>query len=179
MTCGCGETASGGVVTAVPDLLAHALLGYTLATGLRHRLSWVTPAYVTVCMAGALIPDTSKVFLVVPDGVVESALGVPFSWYALHTVGGVTVAVLIGVVLVDRGERARVFGLLSLGAVSHLVADGLLFTVSGYSKPMLWPVTRVAFPTPGLYLSTEPTPLVVAGTVAVVVRVAVRRRVND
>ena len=163
-------------MTSVPDLLAHALIGYTLATALRLRLSWLSSAYVTVCMAGALIPDTSKVYLVVPDGVVESMLGVPFSWYALHTVGGVVIAVLVGVVLVDRSERLRVVGLLSLGAVSHLVADGLLFTVSGYSKPMLWPVTRLSLPTPGLYLSTEPTPLVVAGAAAAVAWIVVRRR---
>jgi len=38
---------------------------------------------------------------------------------------------------------------------------------------MLWPVARVGLPTPGLYLSTEPTPLVVAAAAALVARVVV------
>lgn len=160
-------------VTGVPDLLAHALLGYTLGTLLRARLDWCSPAYVTVCAAGALIPDTAKAYLVVPDAAVTAALGVPFSWHALHTVGGVTVAVLVGGALVHRTDRARVVGSLGVGAASHLVADGLLYTASGHSKPMLWPVTRVGLPTPGLYLSTEPTPLVVAAAAALVARVVV------
>jgi hypothetical protein len=77
--------------------------------------------------------------------------------------------------VVAGAERRRVLGLLSLGAVSHLAADALLLTATGYSKPMWWPVAHVGLPTPGLYLSTEPTPLFVAGAVAAVLW-AVRRR---
>ena len=152
----------------MPDLFAHALIGYCLGTALSFRYDWLTPAYVTVVMAGAFVPDLSKVYLLVPDAIVADAIGLPFSWFGLHTVGGSAVAVLIGVVLVADDERRRVLGLLSLGAASHLVADALLLTPSGYSKPMWWPVAHVGLPSPGLYLSTEPTPLFVAGAVAVV-----------
>lgn len=159
----------------MPDLFAHAVIGYCLGTALALRYDWLTPTYVTVVMAGAFVPDISKVYLLVPDAVVGETLGVPFSWFALHTLGGSAVAVLIGVVLVAGDERRRVLGLLSLGAASHLVADALLLTPTGFSKPMWWPVAHVGLPSPGLYLSTEPTPLFVASAVAVVLW-AVRRR---
>jgi hypothetical protein len=159
----------------MPDLFAHAVIGYCLGTALALRYDWLTPAYVTVVMAGAFVPDVSKVYLLVPDAVVADALGVPFSWFALHTLGGSAVAVLIGVVVVAADERRRVLGLLSLGAVSHLAADALLLTPTGFSKPMWWPVAHVGLPSPGLYLSTEPTPLFVASAVAVVLW-ALRRR---
>jgi hypothetical protein len=159
----------------MPDLLAHAVIAYCLGTALALRYDWLTPGYVTVVMAGAFVPDVSKVYLLVPDAVVAEALGVPFSWFALHTLGGSAVAVLIGVVLVADDERRRVLALLSLGTASHLAADALLLTATGYSKPMWWPVARVGLPSPGLYLSTEPTPLFVASAVAVVLW-AVRRQ---
>jgi len=162
-------------VTPVPDLLTHVLAGYTLATALRVRFDWLSPAYVTVCMAGGLLPDTAKLYLVVPDAAIATLLGVPFSWHVLHTLGGVVVGVSVGGVLARRADRLRVVGLLSLGAGSHLAADGLLLTGSGHSKPMLWPLVRVGLPTPGLYLSTEPTPLVVTGVAAVAVSLFVRR----
>lgn len=159
----------------MPDLLAHAVLGYCLGTALSFRYDWLTPTYVTVVMAGAFIPDISKIYILVPDQAVADALGVPFSWFALHTLGGSAVAVLVGVVLVAGDERRRVLGLLSLGAASHLAADALLLTPTGFSKPMWWPVAHVGLPSPGLYLSTEPTPLFAASAVAVVLW-AVRRR---
>jgi hypothetical protein len=162
-------------VTPVPDLLTHVLVGYTLATVLRVRFDRLSPAYVTVCMAGTLLPDTAKLYLVVPDAAVATLLGVPFSWYVLHTLGGVVVAVSVGGVLARRADRLRVVGLLSLGAVSHLAADELLLTASGYSKPMLWPLVRVEPPMPGLYLSTGPTPLVAASVAAVAVSLFTRR----
>jgi hypothetical protein len=159
----------------MPDLFAHAVIGYCLGTALAFRYDWLTPAYVTVVMAGAFVPDLSKVYLLVPDAVVAETLGVPFSWFALHTLGGSAVAVLIGGGLVAGDERRRGLGLLSLGAGSHLVADALLLTPTGFSKPMWWPVAHVGLPSPGLYLSTEPTPLFVASAVAVVLW-ALRRR---
>ncbi|MFC5365319.1 metal-dependent hydrolase [Salinirubrum litoreum] len=160
----------------MPDLFAHAVIGYCLGTALSFRYDWLTPTYVTVVMAGAFVPDVAKIFLLVPDAVVSDALGLPFSWFALHTVGGSAVAVLIGVVLVAGEERRRVLGLLSLGTASHLVADALLLTATGYSKPMWWPVAHVGLPSPGLYLSSEPTPLFVASAVAVVLWALRRRR---
>jgi hypothetical protein len=110
-------------VIAVPDLLSHAFIAYTLCTLLAARYRWLTPQYVTVGMAGAFVPDIAKVDLVLPGAVVGKALGVPVSWFGVHTLGGAAVAALVGVVLAASGERRRVAALLALGAGSHLAAD--------------------------------------------------------
>jgi membrane-bound metal-dependent hydrolase YbcI (DUF457 family) len=165
----------------MPDLLAHALVAYSLATLLSWRYEWLSPAYVTVAMAGAFVPDLTKVSLLVPTSTVQSVLGVPFSWFALHTLGGSLVSLTIGVVLVASPERKRVTALLGLGVVSHLLADALLHNPSGRSYPLLWPLSYYHPPTPGLYLSTDPEPTLVAAVVAGCLFLAtrVRQRQDD
>lgn len=160
----------------MPDLLAHALLAYVLARLLSWRIDWVTTPYVTAAMAGAFIPDIQKVKLLVPDWRVEALLGLPFDWFGWATLGGAVLSVLIGVAVVSPRVRWRAGAALSLGAASHLLADALLRSPSGRSFDVLWPLSRWHPPTPGLYLSTEPTPSVVVGAVALVVWVAHRRR---
>ena len=162
----------------MPDLLAHALLAYTLAGVLSWRVDWLSPRYVTVAMAGAFVPDIVKIKLVVHSEVVAALVGLPFGWDALHTLGGSAVSVAVGVVLVADRERRRVAALLGLGAASHLLADALLLTPSGRSYPLLWPLSRLNPPTPGLYLSTDPAPMVVAAVAAGVVFVVSRRRAH-
>lgn len=163
----------------MPDLLAHALVGYALGLLLSWRYEWMSPAHVTVVMAGAFVPDLSKADLIVPSGSVEAALGIPFDWFALHTAGGALVAIAVGTAVVARAERGRVFGLLSVGAVSHLLADGLLRQPSGRSYAMFWPVSQYHPPTPGLYLSTQAEPTVAAAAFAGVVWLATRYRRRD
>ncbi|ELZ97037.1 putative membrane-bound metal-dependent hydrolase [Haloferax mucosum ATCC BAA-1512] len=153
----------------MPDLLAHALLAYSLATIASWRFDWISRPYVTVAMAGAFVPDMAKAALVVPNYRVEQFVGIPFSWFGLHTLGGVLCSVLVGVLLVGRRERVRVFLLLSVGAGSHLLADAFLLKPSGRSYPVVWPVSRVFPPTPGLYLSTDTAPAIVLAVVALVV----------
>lgn len=160
----------------MPDLLAHALLAYALGRLLSVRYAWPSPAYTTVVMAGAFIPDLAKAELVVPSGTVAQLVGLPFDWFAFHTAGGVLVAIAIGVLVVAPSERRRTAALLGLGATSHLLADGLLLTASGRSYAMFWPLTRYHPPTPGLYLSTRPEPTIAIGLVAAVVWVVTRDR---
>lgn len=151
----------------MPDLLAHALIAYSICTVLAWRSDWLNSTHVTAGMVGAFIPDMMKVSLIVPDVAVEGILGVPFSWSGIHTAGGALIAVLIGMAVVVPRERARIGALLAVGAASHLLADALLLTPSGRSYEILWPLLRYNPPTPGLYLSTQPGPTIVAGTVAV------------
>jgi len=150
----------------MPDLLTHTLLAYTLGMVFSWRYDWLTPQYVTVAMAGAFIPDLAKIGLVIPRNQIAALLGVPFNWFGIHTLGGVLLAALIGVVFVTPTSRRRVFALLSLGAGSHLLIDAFLVKVSGHSYPLLWPLTTYAPPTPGLYLSTDVLPAVVMGLIA-------------
>lgn len=153
----------------MPDLLAHAFLAYAVCRVLSWRWEWLTTAYVTVGMVGALIPDLTKVSLVVPNHAMEALVGVPFSWYSLGSGGGVVVSVLVGVVLAASEVRRPVGIALGLGAGSHLLADSLLLTPTGYSTQLLWPLAQVRTPTPGLYLSTQPEPTVVTGAIAAVI----------
>lgn len=159
----------------MPDLLTHALVMYVVCTVVSWRVEWLTPSYVTVGMMGAMIPDLTKVKLVVSSHRVESVLGVPFDWFALHTLGGSLVSVLIGTVLVPHGYRTRVLSLLMLGAVSHLLLDALLIGPSGHSYALLWPLTGYHPPTPGLYLSTDRWPAVGTATLAALVWLRTRR----
>jgi hypothetical protein len=162
----------------MPDLLAHALLAYSLATLCSWRFDWLTAPYVTVAMAGAFIPDITKIEIAVTSAQVETLLGLPFDWGALHTLGGSVVSLTVGVVLVSTAARRRVAVLLGVGAGSHLLADALLLTPSGRSYPLLWPLSDVHPPTPGLYLSTQFEPMFVAAALAAVVFVLTRRRVD-
>lgn len=160
----------------MPDLLTHALAAYVLATVLSWRYDWLTPPYVTATMAGAFVPDIVKIGLFVHPQVIVDLTGLPFTWQPLHYLGGVLLSVLVGVLVVVPRERLRVFVLLGVGAASHLVLDGMLRTASGRSFPVFWPLSQYRPPTPGLYLSTDPWPALVALTVAAVVWAATRYR---
>lgn len=156
-------------MTEMPDLLTHAFLAYTTLRVLSWRYDWLTNPYITAGMAGAFIPDIAKIELLVRGPTVEAVVGIPFSWWPIHQVGGTAICVLIGVVLVDEARRRKTLLVLSFGAGSHLIADALLMNASGRSYAVLWPLTRWHPPTPGLYLSTEPEPTIVTGVLAVVV----------
>lgn len=158
----------------MPDLLTHALVAYTVCTLLSWRYTWLTPPYVTVGMVGAFVPDLVKINLLVRAPEVSQFLSVPFVWTPLHTLGGSLVSVGIGVVLVRHAERWRVAALLGFGAATHLVADSFLRTPTGAVGAFLWPVWTQPIRLPGLYLSTDPWPTLVALLVAGVVTVVNR-----
>lgn len=160
----------------MPDLLTHVLIAYALGTALSLQYDWLTPEYVTVVMLGSVVPDLTKIYLVVPSYRIEAWLGIPFDWFAIHTVGGVLVATAVGALCTTRDHRRRVFGLLLVGALLHLVLDALLIKVSGHMEPMLWPLTSYRPPTPGLYLSSDRWTIAVAGAFAVLARYARARR---
>ena len=160
----------------MPDLLAHALIAYTLGHVLSWRYDWLSSPYVTVVMAGAFIPDLMKIVLVVPGEMVEVATGFPFDWFALHTLGGCLISVGIGVVLAANKERRRVAALLTLGMSSHLIADAFLITPSGRAFPLFWPLTRYQPALPGLYLSTDPLPMIVTGVAGLAALIISRSR---
>jgi hypothetical protein len=151
----------------MPDLLAHAFIAYAVCRVLSWRVEWLTTQYVTVGMVGALIPDITKIYLLFPNHVMERLLGMPFSWYSLGSGGGVVISVLVGVVLAASDVRRHVAVVLGIGAGSHLFADSLLLTPTGYSTQLLWPLSQARTPSPGLYLSTQPEPMIAAGLVAI------------
>lgn len=120
-------------------------------------------------MVGAMLPDLNRLQLIVHPYVIESLLGTPFSWFGFHTLGGVILTSLIGAMLVGSDHRKYVFGLLLLGAVSHLVLDSFLHLPSGVLPPLWWPLTDRRFTTHGLYMSYHRLPVLLVGASAVIV----------
>jgi hypothetical protein len=161
----------------MPDLLTHTLVGFTIGTVLSWQIDWAERHYVTAVMVGAVVPDLVKVKLLVPSAQLADSLGIPFSWLPLHTLGGAALSVLlIGTLVVGESHRRRALLMIAIGALSHLVLDGLLRTPTGRGGPVFWPITAYQPPTPGLYLSTDPWPAALAVAIAAVV-VYVDRRV--
>lgn len=148
------------------DLLTHVLVAYVLATLASIRYEWISPAHVTAAMAGAMIPDLNRLELVVPPELVESAVGIPISWTAFHTLGGSLLVVAIGVLCVPREYRRGVAAMALLGMASHHALDLLVTNPTGHTYPVLWPLSAYHPPTPGLYLSSDRWPAAVAGVAA-------------
>lgn len=145
----------------MPDLLTHALVAYGLGTLVTSRAERLSSHHVTLAMIGAMLPDLNHISVLLSGSVVELTLGVPFDWDALQTGGPVLLLVLIGTVLATE-DRPSAFGFLSLGALSHLLADMLITLADGRSQSVFWPATRYQPPSPGLYLSTNLEPLLTA-----------------
>jgi hypothetical protein len=150
----------------MPDLLTHVFVGYILGTATTRLTNKSRTPLTTVVMLGALLPDLTKIQLLITDTQVEAYLGIPFSWFALHTLGGVLTTAGIGAVIAASDYRRRVFSLLLLGAFSHLVLDSMLYKPTGYVGPLWWPLVDTALPTPGLYLSFDIWPSIVTGLLA-------------
>lgn len=158
------------------DLLTHVLVAYVLATLLSWRDGAISPRLTTLAMAGAVIPDLSRMELVVPAASIETALGVPFSWAAFHRVGGAAIVVLIGALAVPPRYRRRALVLLAIGAGSHFALDTLTYSSTGVTRPFLWPLTDRGFATPGLYVSSERWPALLSAVAATTVCFASGRR---
>jgi len=146
----------------MPDLLTHVLVVFAITTVLSWRLEWLDARLVPVAMAGAVIPDLAKIELLVSPRVIETALGIPFSWRPIHRVGGAIVLVAIFTLLFDRTERrpAAIIGL--FGALSQFPLDGLIQRANDLSPPYLYPMTWWRPPAGNLYLSSDLWPLLSA-----------------
>ncbi|QLH81514.1 hypothetical protein [Halosimplex pelagicum] len=157
------------------DLLTHVLAAYVVLTVASWRVDRITPQWVAVGMCGGAIPDLVKVDLVVDSMAVEGALGAPFTWSAVSTLGGV--ALVAGAIALAFGPRyrRRAYAYLVAGGALSLVLDGLRVYADGRAGPWLYPVTWWRPPTPSLYVTSDPRVLVVAVVAAAAVFAANRR----
>lgn len=144
------------------DLLTHVLAAYVVLTVLARRSDRFERRLVPVGMAGALLPDLAKVNLVVPSGVVEGLVGVPFSWLPLHRLGGLVAVAGCLAVFFERSERRVAFAVLVAGGLSHLVLDALIKRANGLTPPYLYPASWWRPPAGNLYLSSDRWPVLVA-----------------
>lgn len=150
------------------DLLTHVLVPYVLLTVLGWFVG-VPRRWTPVAMGGAVLPDLVKVGSVVDRVVVQEALGLPFSYAPVSSVGGVLVTAAGVTVLFERTAWARVYGLLVFGGGVSLVVDGARVFVDGAAGYWLYPVW-IRPPTPSLYVTSDYrvtiTAVAVAGVVA-------------
>ncbi|WP_436902619.1 metal-dependent hydrolase [Halovenus halobia] len=155
--------------------LTHVLLAFGLFTATGWTVGWLDRRWVAVGMVGSLLPDLSRLYLLVDDYIISQALGIPFDWAALHTLGGVVVLATLGAVLFDkRQQRLRGFGLLVAGGCSHLAVDAVKAWADGTGGTALYPLSWWRPPTPGLYVSADRWVLGVAVAVALVVAIIER-----
>ena len=157
------------------ELLTHVLAGYIIGMLLSIRYDWVRAPQVTLVMIGAATPDLNRLRILVHETTVEATLGVPFSWDALHYLGGNLVVLCIAALVIAPQWRRRAFALLLVGALSHHVLDLLLLSVTGHTYPVFWPLTDYHPPAGMLYRSTDQWPVVVAAVGAAAVWLAHHR----
>lgn len=158
------------------DLLAHVLVAYVLLTVASWRVDAVSRRWVVVGMGGAAIPDLSKVGIVAPSRTIENALGVPFSYGPVSTLGGVVLVAGVIALLFCRERRREAFAFLLVGGVTSLLVDALRVTIDGRTTSFLYPLTWWRPPSPNLYLTSDPRVLGVAVALAAVAYVLDRRR---
>jgi hypothetical protein len=161
------------------DILTHVLTGFVLGTVLSFKFSWIDSPYITVVMIGAILPDTSKIEMIVPSRAVESALSIQFDWFVFHTPLGTVLLASIGSLLIAETHRRRAFALLLLGGASHFILDAFLMNPSRFSYVLLWPLDTVLVPLPMLILSSDRWPAFVALGTAGIVWLLKRKRYHD
>jgi hypothetical protein len=161
----------------VTDLLTHVLVAYALAALAARRTDRLDARHVPLATVGAVVPDAAKLHLLLGD--TTTLFGTELSWYALQTVGGIATLVGLCALAVERAERRAAALALTGGAAVHLVLDLGVTRVDGRAPPYLYPLTWWEVPSPGLYLSADPWPslvaLALAGAVAVAPRLSRRR----
>jgi len=151
------------------DLLSHVLTAYVLLTVASWRVDALTPPWVVVGMAGAAIPDLVKVNIVLDSNIVEEAVGLPFTWAPLSTLGGVLFVAGAITLVFERRYWRRAYALLVAGGLTSLALDGLRVYADGSSSPWLYPLTWWRPPTPSFYVTSDPRIAVVGIVVAAVV----------
>lgn len=156
------------------DLLTHVLAVYVLGSLLSWRIG-IPERYVPVAMVGAVLPDLSKVHLVVSAERVTALLGMPFSWLPIHRLGGTALLVVGAALWFERDERRPALGALAAGAGSHYALDLLLKRADGAAPAYLYPLSWWRPPAGDLLLSSDLWPAIPAVVLAAAARYAGRR----
>jgi hypothetical protein len=161
----------------MPDLLAHVLAAYVLGAVVVAATD-VPDRHLPVVMVGAAMPDAMKatVLLDITSGTVA---GVPYSFWAVHTLGGVVALAGVGALTIRASDRRTALALLLAGGVSHLLFDLFVIRVDGIAPPYLFPISGWLPPTATVYASTDIWPTVAALALAfpvVFVRYVTKRR---
>ncbi|MFB6308597.1 MAG: hypothetical protein ABEH35_04635 [Haloarculaceae archaeon] len=152
------------------ELLTHVLVPYILLTVAGWVRGEIDDRWIAVAMGGAAIPDLVKVRLIVDPDMIEQALGIPFTFNHISTLGGVLLIAGIITVAFARRHWRRVYAFLIVGGLSSLVLDGMRVYADGRANLWLYPfLPAYRPPTPNLYVTSDPRVPVVAVLVSIVV----------
>jgi hypothetical protein len=159
------------------DLLTHVLVPYVLLTSIRWRVGFPSRRWVPVAMGGAAIPDLLKIRLLVPASLVQDALGIPFDYGVIGTLGGLLL-VAGGITLLFRDSHRRIYGFLVFGGTSALLLDALRVSADGHAGYWLYPLWWRP-PTHNVYVTSDPRVLLLVGALSLLVFAVDRRIVGD
>jgi hypothetical protein len=160
----------------VTDLLTHVAVAYALATAVAWHTDRVDAGLVAAFVVGSVVPDVSKLSLLVTREAFHALLGFDVWFVGLHTLGGVLAMAAGGALLVDRDSRWPVFVAIALGGALHLGLDLGVVRADGHAPPYLYPFTWWRPPSFGWYLSSHVWPSLVGVPVALAVLWWDRRR---
>lgn len=160
----------------MPDLLTHVLGAYVLLTPLTWRVEWIERRHVALVMVGTIVPDVSKLHLVVDSSVVEGIVGRPWQWLGIHRLGPAAILAGVGALGFERGRRLAGFGWLVVGILLHFLFDLAVVRASGLAPPYLYPLTWWHPPSADLLLSSDVWPWVVTSVLAGAVWLVDRHR---
>ena len=150
------------------DLLTQILVLYVVLTVTSWQIDWVTKRWVVIGMAGSAIPDLAKIGLIVENELIESVVGIPFSYAPISTFGGVLV-IAAAITVFFAHEQLKIYGSLVFGGVVALITDGLRVFADGHAGPWLYPFTWWRPPTPSLYVTSDVRILIIALLVSAIV----------
>ncbi len=162
----------------MPDLLTHVLGAYVLLTPVTWHVEWVDRRHVVVLMIGTIVPDLSKLQLLVGSSAVSDAIGRPWLWTGLHRLGPAGTLAAVGALGFERGRRLSGFGWLLAGILLHLVFDLAVIRASGLAPPYLYPLSWWHPPAADLLLSSDVWPWMMSSVLAGVVWMFDRRLVD-
>lgn len=138
------------------EVFSHVLAAYVVFTIVSWRVDWIEPKWIVVAMVGAVLPDLNRFGLILDSDTIEAALGVPFGWGAIHTLGGVLLLSAIGaLIFAERRHQLYAFAMLVGGGVSHLLLDAVKAWADGSNGMYLYPLSWWRNPTPGWYVSAD------------------------
>lgn len=150
------------------ELLSTICVAYVLLAVVSWRIEWLTDRWIVLGLAGTAIPDLVKIEILIDERTVESALGIPFAYDPLSSIGGVALVSGIITLLFARRHWRRVFPLVLSGGIVGLFVDGLRVYADGRADFYLYPIWWRP-PTPSLFVSADPRVLVISAVAAAVV----------
>lgn len=152
------------------ETLSHVLHAFVILTIASWSIGWLDREWIAVAMVGAIVPDLSRIDLLLSADAIEATLGIPFSWSPIHTLGGVVVLSAVGAMLfATRQAQVRAFGLLVAGGIIHLLVDSLKLWADGVTSAYWYPLTWYNPPAGMLYVTADRWVTVVSIALAVVV----------